>query len=50
MPSAQLTVSITIEQSSATVAKTKIQETKEFYTYKNKDGKEIVVILHTLTF
>ena len=48
--SANINISLTVEQSSATVVKSLVQETKEEVWFVTEDGKNILVILDTIYF
>ena len=48
--SANITVTVTVEQSSVTLDKTLVQETKEEVWFVTEDGKKILVILDTIYF
>ena len=48
--SANINISVTVEQSSVTVDKTLVQETKEEVWFVTEDGKKILVILDTIYF
>ena len=48
--SANIHVSVTVEQSSVTVDKSQVQETTEEAWFVTEDGTKILVILNTIYF
>jgi hypothetical protein len=48
--SANLTISLVVQQSSSSVPKSQVQETKEEYYYLDKQGNKVLVILNTIYF